>query len=89
MAGNIKYNDVPQIIEFSNKTKFVFLPYIPHTSIGEILASSELNVGLENWVLVAYGDYLANTTIRNNYENGLYMPLSAGIYNFTNQKKYF
>lgn len=74
---NIKYLTEPQLIKFSKDANFLFLPYRSGTSIGEALASYQQILASSAWVLVAHGDNLESTHLRNNYENGLYMPLSG------------
>ncbi len=74
---NINYIVKPQLTEFSKNIEFVFLPYEENKSIGEVLASSGFNLKPNKWILVAHGDNLASTRLRNEYESGLYMPLSS------------
>jgi DNA repair exonuclease SbcCD nuclease subunit len=74
---NIKYLPETQLIKFSKDANFVFLPYKPGTSIGEVLSGFRQTLAPSAWVLVAHGDNLGSTRLRNNYENGLYMPLSG------------
>ena len=73
---NIKYLTEPKAIAFSEDVSFLFLPYTPHTTVGEALAAIHERVADKNWVLIAHGDYLSSTTLRNEYEQGVYMPLS-------------
>lgn len=74
---NINYIVKPQITEFSKNIEFVFLPYEENKSIGEVLVSSGFNLKPNKWILVAHGDNLASTRLRNEYESGLYMPISS------------
>lgn len=73
---NIKYLTEPEIIAFSEDVSFFFLPYRPNTTVGEALAAIHELVEDKNWVLIAHGDYLSSTNLRNEYEQGFYMPLS-------------
>jgi DNA repair exonuclease SbcCD nuclease subunit len=73
---NIKYLTEPEPIAFSEDVSFLFLPYRPSTTVGEALAAIQEHVPDKNWVLIAHGDYQSSTTLRNEYEQGFYMPLS-------------
>ncbi len=86
---NIKYLTEPQWINFAKDVNFLFLPYRPATSIGEALASFPQKLASSAWVLVAHGDNLESTRLRNNYENGLYMPLSGRDLQIYKPKKVF
>lgn len=74
---NINYIVNPRINEFSKNTEFLFLPYEENKFIGEVLASSDFTLKPHKWILVAHGDNLASTRLRNEYESGLYMPFSS------------
>lgn len=74
--SNIRYLTEPEKIAFTEEVLFLFLPYKPKTSIGETLVAHQDSISGGNWVLVSHGDYLSSTTLRNDYEEGVYMPLS-------------
>lgn len=74
---NIKFLIKPQMVEIVEGIPFVFVPYQHDASMGEILAESKLTDGLDSWVLVGHGDWLAGMQIGNQYEIGTYMPLSG------------
>lgn len=76
-AQNIQYLTEPKLINLSEEVPLFFVPYKPNTTVGEILATFQDDLKPGQWVLVAHGDYLASTTLRNEYERGLYMPLSG------------
>lgn len=86
---NIKYLTEPQLVTFSKETNFLFLPYESNTSIGEALGTFPQTLAQNAWVLVAHGDNLESTRLRNNYENGLYMPLSGRDLQLYKPKKVF
>ena len=74
---NIHYLTEPELTNLSREVSFLFVPYQSETTLGEILATFEEELEPGQWVLVAHGDYLSSTTLRNEYEQGLYMPLSG------------
>jgi DNA repair exonuclease SbcCD nuclease subunit len=86
---NIKYLTETQLIKFSKDANFLLLPYTPGTSIGEALASFPGTLASGAWFLVAHGDNLESTRLRNNYESGLYMPLSGRDIQLYKPKKVF
>ena len=75
--SNIEYITKPSLVELFKDIPFLFLPYEPNTSIGETLATCQFQLKQNAWVLIAHGDNLASTRLRNNYEDGFYMPLSG------------
>lgn len=74
---NIKYFTKPQLIQFSDTIPFIFIPYMPGSSVGEILAENHFPVEPGEWVLVSHGDWLSGTAQKNQYEKGTYMPLTG------------
>ena len=74
---NIKYLTEPELKKLSGKDSFLFVPYQSEKTLGEVLATFEEDLEPAHWILVAHGDYLSSTTLRNEYEEGLYMPLSG------------
>ena len=75
--SNIKYIIKPQVVEFPDSMELLFLPYEENKSVGEVLASSDFTLKPNKWFLVAHGDNLATTHLRNDYEKGYYMPFSS------------
>lgn len=75
--GNLEYITQLKQMEISNNTSLLFVPYQPRTSIGEILSSCPFPLNPNEWILVGHGDYLAGIHLRNNYEDGFYMPFSG------------
>ncbi len=45
--------------------------------MGETLATNVFSLDSNSWYLVSHGDWLSGSPLRNDYENGLYMPLSS------------
>ena len=86
---NIRYLTDPKLVEFSQDAIFLFQPFQSNSSIGEALAAFPQILAPNSWVLVAHGDNLASTRTRNNYENGLYMPLSGRDIQLYKPKKVF
>jgi DNA repair exonuclease SbcCD nuclease subunit len=74
---NINYITEPEITKLSGEVSFFFVPYQSEKTLGEVLATFEADLEPAHWILVAHGDYLSSTTLRNEYEEGLYMPLSG------------
>ncbi len=76
ISENIRVINEPEIIQLAqNNIDFLFIPYIPGKSIGEIIAEHQHNLA-DNWVLVGHGDYIAGLREPNPYEPGIYMPLT-------------
>lgn len=73
---NIKYLTKPSQIELDDAVSFLFVPYIIGKSMGEILAENTAGFEPEAWILIGHGDWLSGTSLKNNYEDGMYMPLS-------------
>jgi exonuclease SbcD len=74
---NIDYVTQLKQMKTGGETSFLFVPYQSHTSIGEVLAACQNALSPNQWILVAHGDYLAGSRLKNSYEDGLYMPLSG------------
>jgi exonuclease SbcD len=74
---NIDYVTQLKQMKTDGETSFLFVPYQSHTSIGEVLVACPNELSPNQWILVAHGDYLAGSRLKNNYEDGLYMPLSG------------
>jgi len=73
---NIRFLTESELITISKDVTFFFLPYRPATTQGEILAAYQEDLEHNPWVLIGHGDYRASTTLRNDYEQGYYMPLN-------------
>ena len=86
---NIHYISRPRLVKFSSDAVFLFIPYQANSSLGEALASFPDELPPNAWVLVAHGDNLASTRLRNTYESGLYMPLSGRDIQLYKPKKVF
>ena len=86
---NIIYLTEPELIELTQDTSLLFVPYKVETNMGEVLAAFEGEVDPAQWILIAHGDYLASTNLRNEYEPGSYMPLSRGEIQMYRPKKVF
>ncbi len=74
---NITYISKPVKLELDENLPFVFLPYKNSSSVGETLATNVFSLDSNSWYLVSHGDWLSGSPLRNDYENGLYMPLSS------------
>jgi hypothetical protein len=67
----------PELLTLPEDEQCLFLPYQHGTAMGEKLAAYQDKLEPAKWVLIAHGDYLSATNLRNAYEKGLYMPLSG------------
>ncbi len=85
---NIHYFTSPQLVVLGQDAKFFLVPFKPQSSIGEVLAAPPQPLTQNDFILVGHGDFLASTQ-RNNYENGLYMPLSNNDIMLYKPKKAF
>ena len=74
--SNIQYLTTPRQIQWDDSMPFFFVPYKAGKSMGEILVENTAGLEPEAWVLVGHGDWLSGTSLKNNYEDGMYMPLS-------------
>lgn len=86
---NIKYISEPLIIPFTKEAEFLLLPYEESKTVGEVLEERNFDLKLKNWVLVAHGVKIASSRQRNEYEKGMYMPLSGGDIKLYQPKKVF
>lgn len=75
--SNIKYISSLQKFSLGDSVPFVFIPYKQNSTVGEILAEAKLSLEPDAWILVNHGDWLSGRSIKNNYEDGTYMPLSS------------
>ena len=75
-SPNIKVFNEPGFVTFGNlEPGFLFIPYSAKQSMGHFLAKHR-HLPEDNWVLVGHGDYLSGIKNINEYEPGVYMPLS-------------
>lgn len=73
---NIKYIIEPEKIDLDGTHSFIFIPYNPDKSEGEVISELAFDLPPSDWCLIGHGDYLSGTQTTNIYERGLYMPLS-------------
>ena len=76
-TSNIRHLTEPELLTLSDDRGCLFMPYRHGTAMGEVLAEFQEELEPAKWVLFAHGDYLSSTNLRNDYEEGLYMPLSG------------
>jgi DNA repair protein SbcD/Mre11 len=83
-SRNIKIFSRPEILMPENyPIGFFFIPYIPASSMGEIIAEHyEKLTG--KWILIGHGDYAAGLRRPNPYEPGIYMPLTGNDIQYYN-----
>jgi DNA repair exonuclease SbcCD nuclease subunit len=77
VAPNARIYTAPEVncVE-PGSVPFFFLPYEKGKTIGERIAEFSPELPIQQWVLVAHGDYLESARDANPYEEGLYMPLT-------------
>jgi len=86
-ASNIKiFNNTD--IEYFDNIAFLFVPYNRTKSIDEIITSFWQSQPIPNeWILIGHGDYISSIRTINEYEDGIYMPISAKAINVFNPLK--
>lgn len=55
---------------------FLFVPYLPGKTMGEMIAPFQTDLPNQNWVLVGHGDWSEGLQEPNPLEPGVYMPLT-------------
>lgn len=72
--GNVHVHDEPVAVEVGG-FPFLFVPYADGVRMAEPAATADRPRG--RWALVGHGDYTTALRVRNEYEQGTYMPISA------------
>lgn len=86
-TSNIKIFNVPEI-EYFDGYPFLFVPYNRGKSLDELLAEFWHNKDIPTeWVLIGHGDYVSSVKIFNEYEKGIYMPISTKAISIYNPSK--
>ncbi|MEI7616379.1 MAG: metallophosphoesterase, partial [Actinomycetota bacterium] len=86
-AANIKVFNEPEAFVFKDSPcSFLFIPYLPGRSMGEIIAENRHYIK-EPWILIGHGDYLSGIRDPNTYEAGVYMPLARTDIEFHNPSR--
>jgi len=86
-SENIKVISKPEIIKLGDKSApFLFIPYLPAKSMGEIIAEFNQNLA-GTWILIGHGDYTAGLHSPNPYEPGIYMPVTRNDIQYYNPAK--
>jgi DNA repair exonuclease SbcCD nuclease subunit len=84
-SGNISISSKPEIIKLGEPpTVFLFIPYQPARSMGEVIAEYKENLPAKSWMLIGHGDYMAGLRDSNPYEPGIYMPLARNDIQYYN-----
>jgi len=83
-SDNITVFSEPAIISIGEpRVTFLFVPYLPAKSMGEVLA--EYGKNLEStWIIIGHGDYITGIRNPNPYEPGIYMPVSRNDIQYYN-----
>ncbi len=76
-SANIHYVSKPELITLSDQSRFLFIPFQRGVSISDILSGFDEQLRQAPWHLVCHGDWLTGSPVKNDYEEGLYMPLSG------------
>ncbi len=86
-SGNIKIFNRPEILTLEScPVSFFFIPYIPASSMGEIIAEHSKKL-TGTWVLIGHGDYISGLRKPNPYEPGIYMPLTRNDIQYYNPSR--
>src|SRR4030042_2410948 len=84
-STNINIFNKPEIIELGEPpTVFLFIPYQPARSMGEVIAEYKESLPSKSWTLIGHGDYVAGLRDSNPYEPGIYMPLARNDVQYYN-----
>ncbi len=86
---NIKYITKPQLLEIPQSNPFLLIPYQPNISMGEALVSAGFSFIPDEWILIAHGQWQNSTKLLNNYEQGVYMPLTSRDLHLYKPRKVF
>lgn len=86
-STNIEIYNEPKIQQLGEPPlDFLFLPYMPDKSMGEIIANNKEKLS-DRWILIGHGDYTAGIREPNPYEPGIYMPLTRKDVEHSNPSK--
>lgn len=76
-APNLRIYSQPEMVVLDpDGPGFLFLPYRPGTTMGELIAELEESIQGQRWVLIGHGDWADGLRMANPLEMGVYMPLS-------------
>jgi len=77
-ADNVAVYPLPTVLRLGAEQRaFLLLPFETNKTMGERLADFAPTLSEEDWVLVGHGDYTRARQVRDGYESGVYMPLTA------------
>lgn len=80
-SPNIEVISKPQLIDFEG-VKGILIPYSFAKSLDEALVEYfHQQSQLSQWILIAHGDYITSSRVIDQYETGLYMPLTHSTIN--------
>jgi len=82
-SDNIQVFTDTAVFQFpeSQSEKFLFAPYRDEKYMGEIIEQNKSELIPEHWVLIGHSDYLSGKIPENEYETGVYMPLTGADIN--------
>jgi DNA repair exonuclease SbcCD nuclease subunit len=87
ISENIRIINKTEIIKLGEPpAAFLFIPYQPARSMGEVMAEYKENLP-KLWILIGHGDYMAGLLNPNPYEPGIYMPLTRNDIQYYNPSK--
>lgn len=75
-SPNIRVYNNPEINFMDANIPFLFLPYKPEVSMGEVIAPYLEKLSPNKWILVSHGDWGESIRVPNLAEPGIYMPLT-------------
>jgi len=86
-SENIRVFSKTEIIKLGEPpADFLFVPYQPGKSMGEITAEYKKDLP-GPWILIGHGDYMAGLRDPNPYEPGIFMPLTRNDIQYYNPAK--
>ena len=77
-SKNLHVHTEPGFLAIENgEIPFLMIPYRADKTMGECIEPFREQLQPRQWILVGHGDYTSGMRIRNPYEQGFYMPLTA------------
>jgi len=77
-SKNVHVISEPKFLDFTlDEIPILAIPYRADQTMGECIEPFRSDLQARCWILVGHGDYTSGLRIRNPYEQGVYMPLTA------------
>jgi hypothetical protein len=77
-SKNVHVISEPKMLDFiSDEIPILSIPYRADRTMGECIEPFREHLQPRRWILAGHGDYSSGLTIKNPYEQGVYMPLTS------------